>query len=101
MVRHRLAIMGVAHGPERRCAAYARPAARAQRAARRPRRYERAPFHSITSSARASSVGEMVRPRALAVNTLITRSNLVAARLGCLHYVERCTHASVESIIGS
>src|SRR5215471_18658948 len=45
----------------------------------RPRRHraaeqrdERAPFHSITSSARASSVGGISRPRALAVLRLST-----------------------------
>ena len=40
-------------------------------------RDELAPFHSITSSARASSVGGTVRPSALAVLRLITSSNLV------------------------
>src|SRR5262249_60414025 len=38
---------------------------------------ELAPSHSITSSARASSVGGMVRPIALAVVRLMTSSNLV------------------------
>src|SRR6516225_7525298 len=38
---------------------------------------ERAAPHSITSSARASSVGGMVRPSALAVLRLMTSSNLV------------------------
>src|SRR5262245_35277326 len=38
--------------------------------------------HSITSSARASSIGEMVRPRALAVIRLITRSNLIGCSTG-------------------
>ena len=37
---------------------------------------ELAPFHSITSSARASSVGGTSRPSALAVLRLITNSNL-------------------------
>src|SRR5262249_3894530 len=40
---------------------------------------ERAAIHSITSSARASSVGGMVRPSALAALRLITSSN----RVGC------------------
>ena len=44
-------------------------------------RDELAPPHSITSSARASSVGGTVRPSALAVLRLITSSNLV----GCSH----------------
>src|SRR5438552_18483107 len=35
------------------------------------------PHHSITSSARASRVGEISRPSALAAVRLITRSNLV------------------------
>src|SRR6516164_113825 len=38
---------------------------------------ERAALHSITSSARASSIGGMVRPSALAVVRLMMRSNLV------------------------
>src|SRR6185436_7008210 len=56
---------------------------------KRPRRYrtaeksdEFAPFHSTTSSARASSVGGTVRPSALAVLRLITRSYLVGACTG-------------------
>src|SRR5262249_16615612 len=40
-------------------------------------RDERAPLHSITSSARAMSVGGISRPRARAVLRLITNSNLV------------------------
>src|SRR5262249_35675791 len=40
------------------------------------------PNHSITSSARASSVGGMVMPSALAVCRLITNSNLVACWTG-------------------
>src|SRR5262249_24521227 len=47
-------------------------------------RDERAPFHSITSSARASSVGGTSRPSALAVCKLITNSNLVDRRIGRL-----------------
>ena len=43
-------------------------------------RDEVAPSHSITSSARASSVGGTVRPSALAVLRLMTNSNLV----GCI-----------------
>src|SRR5262249_40137918 len=38
--------------------------------------------HSITSSARASSVGGTSRPRALAVVRLMTRSNLVGCSTG-------------------
>src|SRR5262249_34056793 len=38
-------------------------------------RDEIAPFHSITSSARASSVGGRVRPSTLAVVKLMTRTN--------------------------
>jgi hypothetical protein len=38
--------------------------------------------HSITSSARASSMGGMVRPSALAVIILIVRSNLVGCSTG-------------------
>src|SRR5262249_49927426 len=42
-------------------------------------RDERAPFHSITSSARASKLSSTVSPRAFAVLRLITSSN----RVGC------------------
>src|SRR5215468_5840693 len=45
-------------------------------------RDELASPHSITSSARASSVGGMVRPSALAVIRLMTRSNLVGCSTG-------------------
>src|SRR5262249_9105322 len=45
-------------------------------------RYELASFHSITSSARASSVGGTVRPSTLAVTRLTTRSNLVGCSTG-------------------
>src|SRR5262249_61880151 len=40
-------------------------------------RYERAPPHAITSSARASRVGGVSRPSALAVLRLMTNSYLV------------------------
>ena len=59
-----------------------------RRAAERPRRSaaeqrdELAPLHSITSSARASSVGGTVRPSALAVCRLMTNSNLVDCKTG-------------------
>src|SRR5262249_53192113 len=43
---------------------------------------ELAAFHSITSSARASSVGGGSRPSAVAVVRLITRSNLVGCSTG-------------------
>src|SRR5262249_32775967 len=43
---------------------------------------ELATLHSITSSARASSVGGISRPSALAVLRLITSSNLVGAWTG-------------------
>ena len=45
-------------------------------------RDELAPSHSITSSARASSVGGTSRPSALAVLRLITSSNLVGCMTG-------------------
>src|SRR5258705_316975 len=45
-------------------------------------RDELAPFHSITSSARASSMGGTSRPSALAVFILITSSYLVGACTG-------------------
>src|SRR5262245_57580240 len=47
-------------------------------------RDERAPPHSITSSARASSVGGISRPSALAVVRLMTKSNLVGCSTGRL-----------------
>ena len=40
------------------------------------------PFHSITSSARASSIGGTLRPSILAVCALITSSYLVGACTG-------------------
>jgi len=40
------------------------------------------PFHSITSSARASKLGGMVRPRVLAVLRLITNSSFVGSSTG-------------------
>src|SRR5260221_9091218 len=48
--------------------------------------YELAPFdpHSITSSARAMSVGGTSRPSALAVLRLMTSSNLLGCRIGKL-----------------
>src|SRR5215470_3139898 len=45
-------------------------------------RYELAPLHSITSSARASRVGGMVRRSALAVSRLTMKSNLVGCSTG-------------------
>src|SRR5262245_45381079 len=45
-------------------------------------RDELAPFHSITSSARASTVAGMSRPNAFAVLRLITNSYLVGACTG-------------------
>src|SRR5262249_49643777 len=45
-------------------------------------RDELAPFHSITSSARASRVGGTTSPNVLAVCRLMTSSNLVARRTG-------------------
>ena len=45
-------------------------------------REEVAPFHSITSSARASSVGGTVRPSILAVSALMTSSNLLDCMTG-------------------
>src|SRR5215472_4704368 len=47
------------------------------RLAGRPLRWQRAAAHSITSSARASTDGGMVRPRALAAFRLTRNSNLV------------------------
>src|SRR5262249_14165407 len=51
---------------------------------RRPteQRDEVAPLHSITSSARASSMGGISRPSAFAVFRLMTSSNLVGACTG-------------------
>src|SRR5262249_41272045 len=44
-------------------------------------RYELATVHSITSSARESSVGGTSRPRALAALRLITSSNFVGCQI--------------------
>src|SRR5262249_8345679 len=43
---------------------------------------ERAPFHSITSSAIESRLSETLTPSALAVLALMTSSNLVGCRIG-------------------
>src|SRR5262249_61379138 len=43
---------------------------------------ELAPFHSITSSARASNLSGILRPSALAVFALITSSNFVGCSTG-------------------
>src|SRR5262249_33887615 len=68
---HLLALLGARReGPRRRAA--------------RDQRDERAPLHSITSSARASSVGGIVRPSARAVIRLITRPNVVGCSTGKL-----------------
>src|SRR5262249_31566819 len=59
--------------------------ARRERPGRRraaEQRYERAPFHSIPLSARASKVGGISRPRALAVLRLMISSNLAEACTG-------------------
>src|SRR5215475_12639360 len=45
-------------------------------------RDERAPLHSITSSARASNVGGISRPSIIAVARLMTNSNLVDCTTG-------------------
>src|SRR5262249_49700292 len=84
-IRHRVRRSGVKK-PDHRHRRLLRP--RRERPRRRPaeQRYELAPFHppthSITSSARASSVGGTSRPSALAVVRLITRSNLVGCSTG-------------------
>src|SRR5262245_18348474 len=64
--RHRRLLRARRHRPRRRAT---------------EERDELAPFHSMTSSARASSVGDTVRPSALAVLRLITSSN--GQRGGC------------------
>src|SRR5215475_5643975 len=46
------------------------------------KRDELAPFHSITSSARAESIGAISMPSALAVLRLMTNSNLVVCTAG-------------------
>src|SRR6516164_1593545 len=58
--------------------------ARRERPCRRTteQRYDVTPLHSITSSARASTVGGMTRPRACAVAKLITSCNLVGNSIG-------------------
>src|SRR5262249_20615905 len=58
--------------------------ARRERPCRRAaeQRDESPPFHSITSSARASSVSGTVRPNALAVLRLMINSNLIGCWTG-------------------
>src|SRR5215510_13162288 len=67
-----------AHAPRLLRARRERP--RGSRAA--DERYELAAVHSITSSARASSVGGISRPSAFATIRLITKSNLVGCSTG-------------------
>src|SRR4029079_14059270 len=57
-------------------------------------RDERAPLHSITSSARASSAGGTLSPSALAVLRLITSSYLVGAGAGAW---ARCSPLGMRS----
>ena len=52
------------------------------RALPRPRPRCHGQSHWITSSARASTAGGIVRPRAFAVFRLITNSNLVGCSMG-------------------
>jgi hypothetical protein len=66
--RHRRLLRALRERPRRRCAA--------------EQRDERAPPHSITSSASASSAEGTARPSALAVLRLITNSNLVGCSTG-------------------
>src|SRR5262245_29737579 len=56
--------------------------ARPSRSRAAEQRYELAPLHSITSSARASSVDGTSTPSALAVCRLMTSSNVVACMTG-------------------
>jgi hypothetical protein len=74
------------HAPSARRSAFSpQTAAPAPRAAKRLQRREAdelAPFHSITSSASASSVGGMSIPSAFAVCRLMTKSNLLACMTG-------------------
>src|SRR5262249_39373341 len=65
-----------------RCGRRARRRERPSRSCATEQRYELAPPHSITSSARASSVGGTSRPSALAVLRLMTSSYLVGACTG-------------------
>src|SRR6266536_2694926 len=71
---------------QRNCRRFGRPLLRmcCKRPCRRAaeERYERAPFHSITSSARASSMGGISRPKAFAVARLIVSSNFVGRSTG-------------------
>src|SRR5262249_61059825 len=78
----------VALGGERQATDPAHPFGLLRPRRQRPRRRtpeqrdERAPFHSITSSARASKVGGISRLRVLAVLRLITKKNLVGKVTG-------------------
>src|SRR5437868_4552869 len=55
---------------------------RPQRRRAAEKRNELAAFHSITSSARANSVGGISRPNTFAVVRLMTKSNLVGCSTG-------------------
>ena len=79
-VRSGGALMEEADHRHRRLLRPRRERPRCSRAAKQ--RDELPPFHSITSSARASSVGGTVRPSILAVWALMTSSNLDACTTG-------------------
>src|SRR5215831_19199228 len=68
--------------PHTRLGKRATPNGAASGQAAAEKRDELAPLHSITSSARASSIGGTSMPSALAVLRLITRSYLVGAWTG-------------------
>src|SRR5262249_22236841 len=63
-------------------------------------RDERAAFHSITSSARASNMGGTVRPSALAVVRSMTTSNFVEARRMRVCYPSRPSARMVSCTFG-
>src|SRR5262249_56072755 len=72
----------LAHGPPPIASQLRARPERPRRSRAAEERDELAPLHSITSSARASSIGEISRPRALAVFRLRTNSNLVGCSTG-------------------
>src|SRR4029453_14852235 len=71
-----------AEDADQRRGALLRPCCKRPQRRRTERRHERAPSHSITSSARARSAWGISRPSALAVLRLITSSYLVGACTG-------------------
>src|SRR5499427_4646041 len=81
-VRHHVRRSGVEQPDYRHCRLLRARRERSHCCRAAEERDERAALHSITSSARASKIGETSKPKALAVLRLTTNSNLVPCSTG-------------------